>query len=321
MKDVAAILDCYTVEPSGLGVPPYLSTYARAAYGALATAFPGTDVRYLTIDDVRWCLNDGQPYTQPPLSDPLTYSTTVSRNEALKILANAVMTVVIAGDAVPSVHLQAQNGSVEEIAQALACVRGRRVLLGPLASWLLGDPGRYAGLFDAVHTHTVTSADLGAGSRAAAPYARLTADRVPYEGLISQLGWRPVAEVELYRGEPGCRGYRAAAGGYPRELPRSGGSAHRQCRPAGRRFPDRRRDREAGCPVLQRGELRADGDREFRPGSDRGQRADVHTAGTDARDHQRQRSRGADGAARPARLAARAEPDLRPAGRNPPDTV
>ncbi len=200
MKDVAAILDCYTVEPSGLGVPPYLSTYARAAYGALATAFPGTDVRYLTIDDVRWCLNDGQPYTQPPLSDPLTYSTTVSRNEALKILANAVMTVVIAGDAVPSVHLQAQNGSVEEIAQALACVRGRRVLLGPLASWLLGDPGRYAGLFDAVHTHTVTSADLGAGSRAAAPYARLTADRVPYEGLISQLGWRPVAEVELYRG-------------------------------------------------------------------------------------------------------------------------
>ncbi len=200
MTDVAAILDCYTVEPSGLGVPPYLSTYARAAYGALATAFPGTDVRYLTIDDVRWCLNDGQPYTQPPLSDPLTYSTTVSRNEALKILANAVMTVVIAGDAVPSVHLQAQNGSVEEITQALAHTRGRHVLLGPLASLVLREPGRYAGLFDAVHTHTVTSADLGAGSRAAAPYARLTADRVPFDGLISQLGWRPVAEVELYRG-------------------------------------------------------------------------------------------------------------------------
>jgi radical SAM superfamily enzyme with C-terminal helix-hairpin-helix motif len=89
---------------------------------------------------------------------------------------------------------------VEEIAQALACVRGRRVLLGPLASWVLRDPGRYGGLFDAMHTHTVTSADLGAGSRAAAPYARLAADRAPYDGLISQLGWRPVAEVELYRG-------------------------------------------------------------------------------------------------------------------------
>lgn len=200
MANVAAILDCYTVEPSGLGVPPYLSTYARAAYGALVKAFPGADVRYLTIDDVRWCLNGGRPYTQPPLSDPLTYSATASRAEALKILADAVITVVIAGDAVPSVHLQAQNGSVEDIAKALARTGARRVLLGPLAASVLREPGRYAGLFDAVHTHTVTSADLGAGSRAAAPYTRLAADRVPFDRLIGQLGWRPVAEVELYRG-------------------------------------------------------------------------------------------------------------------------
>ena len=117
MTDVTAILDCYTVEPSGLGVPPYLSTYARAAYGALAKAFPGADVRYLTIDDVRWCLNGGRPYVESPLSDPLTYSATASRGQALNILADAKMVVIIAGDAVPSVHLQAQNGSVEEIAQ------------------------------------------------------------------------------------------------------------------------------------------------------------------------------------------------------------
>ena len=70
VTDVAAILDCYTVEPSGLGVPPYLSTYARAAYGALATAFPQAKIHYLTIDDVRWCLNGGKPHMDPPLSDP-----------------------------------------------------------------------------------------------------------------------------------------------------------------------------------------------------------------------------------------------------------
>jgi radical SAM superfamily enzyme with C-terminal helix-hairpin-helix motif len=29
---IMAILDGYTVEPSGLGVPPYLSTYVRDAY-------------------------------------------------------------------------------------------------------------------------------------------------------------------------------------------------------------------------------------------------------------------------------------------------
>jgi radical SAM superfamily enzyme with C-terminal helix-hairpin-helix motif len=199
MPKISAILDCYTVEPSGLGVPPYLSTYVRAAYGALVTAFPASDVRYLTIDDVRWCLNGGRPRVALPLSDPLTYSATASRSQALEVLADAEMVVVIAGDAVPSVHLQAQNGSVEEITRALACVRGRRVLLGPLASWVLQDHA-YAGLFDGVHTHTVTSADLGVGSRAAAPYERLAGDRGSFTGLVGQLRWRPVAEVELYRG-------------------------------------------------------------------------------------------------------------------------
>jgi radical SAM superfamily enzyme with C-terminal helix-hairpin-helix motif len=200
VNDVAVILDCYTVEPSGLGVPPYLSTYVRTAYGALAKAFPGADVRYLTIDDVRWCLNDGSPYVDLPLSDPLTYSATASREQALKLLADAKTVVVIAGDAVPSVHLQAQNGSVEEIDQALAGVRGYRVLVGPLASHVLSDHRSCVGLFDAVHTHTVTSANLYLGSRAAASYQQLAGDRTSLDGLIGQLGWRPIAEIELYRG-------------------------------------------------------------------------------------------------------------------------
>ena len=126
-----AILDCYTVEPSGLGVPPYLSTYVRAAYAALSAAYPGADVRYLTIDDVRWRLNGGQPFVPLPLSDALTYSATVNRADPLRVLADAAAVVVVAGDAVPSVHLHACNGSVEEIFRALGSVRGRRVLLGP----------------------------------------------------------------------------------------------------------------------------------------------------------------------------------------------
>ncbi|MGH3375560.1 MAG: hypothetical protein ACRDP6_12535 [Actinoallomurus sp.] len=46
----------------------------------------------------------------------------------------------------------------------------------------------------------MTSGDLTAGTRQAALYERLAADRVPLDGLIGQLGWTPVAEVELYRG-------------------------------------------------------------------------------------------------------------------------
>lgn len=78
MSATMAILDGYTVEPSGLGVPPYLSTYVRDAYSALRKSYPSADVRYLTIDDVRWCLNGHAPSIPPPQSDPRTYSATVN---------------------------------------------------------------------------------------------------------------------------------------------------------------------------------------------------------------------------------------------------
>jgi hypothetical protein len=51
----------------------------------------------------------------------------------------------------------------------MACVRGRRYLLGPMATWALSEPASWAGLFDAVHTHTATSGDLALGSRTPAP--------------------------------------------------------------------------------------------------------------------------------------------------------
>jgi radical SAM superfamily enzyme with C-terminal helix-hairpin-helix motif len=82
----------------------------------------------------------------------------------------------------------------------LIAARGRRVLVGPLAMQALADPQLLRGSFDAVHTHTVTSENLLASSRNAATYERLASDRGSYAELIAQLGWRPVAEIELYRG-------------------------------------------------------------------------------------------------------------------------
>lgn len=200
MSETMAILDGYTVEPSGLGVPPYLSTYVRDAYSALRKAYPSADVRYLSIDDVRWCLNGGAPSVARPQSDPRTYSATVNRDRTIQVLRDATVVVVVAGDKVPSMHLHAENATVDELARALACVRGSRVLLGPLATYALAEPGAYAGLFDAIHTHTITSGNLLLGSKDPAPYAQLRADRDSYEGLVAQLCWCPIAEVELYRG-------------------------------------------------------------------------------------------------------------------------
>ncbi|MDH6574731.1 radical SAM protein [Kitasatospora sp. MAP5-34] len=199
MRKPFVILDCYTVEPSGLGVPPYLSTYVRTAWSALTHAQPDADVRYVTIDDVRWCLAGGTAAVEPPLSDPLTYSATANRDNAIQLLRDAEIVVVVAGDAVPSVHLHAVNGSLEEIGRAVACARGRRYLLGPLSTYALSTPAAYAGLFDAVHTHTITSGDLTLGSRQPAAYAQLRHDRSDFSGVVSQMPWRPIAELELYR--------------------------------------------------------------------------------------------------------------------------
>lgn len=44
-------MDGYTDEPSCLGVPPFISTYARMAYGAIEDA--GSEARYATIDQWR----------------------------------------------------------------------------------------------------------------------------------------------------------------------------------------------------------------------------------------------------------------------------
>jgi len=46
------IIDGYVDEPAVLGVPPYVSTYVRYVAGAFF--LKGYDVRYYTIDQVRW---------------------------------------------------------------------------------------------------------------------------------------------------------------------------------------------------------------------------------------------------------------------------
>jgi radical SAM superfamily enzyme with C-terminal helix-hairpin-helix motif len=198
--DSAVILDCYTVEPSGLGVPPYLSPYVREAFSALAALYGSDRVSYVTIDDVRWALNGGAAFTQAPLSDPLTYSQTLNRPRVLQKLHDATTVLVIAGDAVPSAHLQAQNGSPEDIARALACTRGVRILLGPLTVDVLLNAKQYQGLFDALHTHSVTPNTLFSGSRTAPSYESLRQNRQSYLELINQLGWNTIAEIEMYRG-------------------------------------------------------------------------------------------------------------------------
>ncbi len=143
----------------------------------------------MTIDDVRWRLAGGRPPVEPPLSDRLTYSTTVNRDAAIQLQRDAEAVIVIAGDAVPSIHLHAVNGAVEEITRALACKRGRSYPLGSAVRLRLVCPYAVRRAVRAVHTHTVTSGTLLARSRPARPttsrcdgnatHSRASSDRCP----------------------------------------------------------------------------------------------------------------------------------------------
>lgn len=198
MGQSVLILDCYTAEPSGLGVPPYLSTYVRDSFSALSEAYSNEVVYYVTIDDVRWCLNGAKQ--EPSGSYQRAYSATTNRQDAIKLLLECYIVVVIAGDEAPSTNLHAKNGSLRDIIRALSCVRGRRVLLGPLATHALLEPTEYRGLFDAIHTHTITSSNILSGSTVSAAYEALSADRKNFKPLLEQMTWTPIAEIELYRG-------------------------------------------------------------------------------------------------------------------------
>lgn len=127
MKSV--VLDCYTVEPSGLGVPPYMSAYVRNAFDTLVALSPDNTPSHLTIDALRACLPTATASRGSQLSDALTYSATRNRNEALKLHAEADLVIVVAGDAVPSRHLHAVRASPAEISRAMASVHGSRLLL------------------------------------------------------------------------------------------------------------------------------------------------------------------------------------------------
>ena len=48
MTKMRAILDCYTDEPAGLGVPPFVGVWPRYVAGQYEQ-----EPTYLTIDDVR----------------------------------------------------------------------------------------------------------------------------------------------------------------------------------------------------------------------------------------------------------------------------
>ncbi len=120
---IVAIVDGYTDEPAGLGVPPYLGIYPRYAYGAIKKARKDTQIFYLTIDDLRFTFEGEQGVR--------TKNRTPNVLKVRKILSKADLIIYIGGLHTPGKYLSAVPSQVEEVARFLKHFNGTKILGGP----------------------------------------------------------------------------------------------------------------------------------------------------------------------------------------------
>ncbi|MDK2384554.1 MAG: radical SAM protein, partial [Candidatus Korarchaeota archaeon] len=95
------ILDGYTDEPAGLGVPPYIDVYPRYIAGAAWSAAPDAEVRYMTVDQARRDIHG-----------------------FLKLASRAELLVVIAGVTVPGRYLSGHPLEPRELEEWFGLVEG-----------------------------------------------------------------------------------------------------------------------------------------------------------------------------------------------------
>lgn len=129
-----AILDCYTDEPAGLGVPPYLGTYPRYIYGYLKQK--NKDIFYFTIDDLRlWKKYYGKEPNKDLKKSQTTnntvYNLTKHHEEIANILNSAEELIIILGVHVPGKYLSAMPGTIHEVTELLKDIKCKKILTGP----------------------------------------------------------------------------------------------------------------------------------------------------------------------------------------------
>ncbi|MFH1590923.1 MAG: radical SAM protein [archaeon] len=189
------ILDCYTDEPSGLGVPPYLGTYPRYLYGALADKDP----IYLTIDDLRAAvLQDKKKNRDPQKTDIKTVNKTRPTEETREILTHTNSMLISGGIQTPGKYLSAVPGTFSEIHRLTAGLSCQKMLVGPAAN--LGtrlEGGRMQesippGTFDAVEPNFMGIED----------YDKVDAFAKKGAGILDQIPYPVMVELESGRGCP-----------------------------------------------------------------------------------------------------------------------
>ena len=194
MSRKRTIVDCYTDEPAGLGVPPFLGVWPRYAAGRLRDEFV-----YLTIDDLR--LADWKARIKPATFDPPTGRTRIdlinhtrSAEEVRQILKQTDQLTAILGVQTPGKYLSARPGTLPEVAKLLRPYKFRRILAGPVATGgtqLRG--GRLAEIVDAKDFHELREISFDS-------YSELQPCMLKGAAIFSQIPQSCIVEIETGRG-------------------------------------------------------------------------------------------------------------------------
>ena len=185
------ILDCYTDEASGLGVPPYLGTYPRYLYAKLKNE--GHDVKYITIDDLRlWKQLKGIKKEPQPHQKTNIFVYNLTNNKAKEVLNDTDQLIVIVGVHVPGKYLTALPGTLKEVTSLLKDVRCNKILTGPAVFGTQLEGGKFyektdLSMFSEVKNYGLSFAEL---------------DKIAPQGagLLKQIPYRLMIEIETGRG-------------------------------------------------------------------------------------------------------------------------
>lgn len=122
------ILDCYTDEPAGLGVPPYLGTYPRYLAGYFK------NVNYLTIDDLRFLKYYNLDEKKKEISHKTNirvYNLTNNIKKIKEILDSTSTLAVTLGVHTPGKYLSAIPGTLNEVSDLIKDLKCEKILTGP----------------------------------------------------------------------------------------------------------------------------------------------------------------------------------------------
>jgi len=132
MTAAETILDCYTDEPAGLGVPPFVGVWPRYVAGQCEE-----EPTYLTIDDVRlirYVQHVPNVVIDPPVGrthiEVLNHTRPAEESEA--ILRAGERVIIVVGVHTPGKYLSARPGTLREVNKLLAPFPLGKILTGPV---------------------------------------------------------------------------------------------------------------------------------------------------------------------------------------------